>query len=259
MQSHLNEDRCLDLIRGFLSPEERERILAHMQACAECETLFVRHLADEERLRARGALRATPDGRLKLEPYLTEEPATAPDSRRQSLRRFLRPALGVASTAAAVVVLLLLSPRQAGDDPAAMLRPMPALGEQVRLRSDPPYGQDEAFALGVDAYERGDLHTAVKRLERATTTGGPGRLEALRRIYLGSAYARLGQFDEAAQVLETVPFVSVPDPWGGEGRWTLYVAYKSLQRDALAQAILEELSREPGQFGDRARDALNRH
>jgi tetratricopeptide (TPR) repeat protein len=218
--------------------------------------MFVQWAAHQERVRARGALRATPDGQLSVEPYLTEEQGTTPPVGGFSWRRFFRPAFGVAAAAAAAMVLLLVIPRSGDDDFAAMLQPMTELGEEVRLRSDPPTGQEETFAGGVDAYERGDLRAAVDLLEDADVTS---RLDNLRRVYLGSAYARLGEYEEAVRVLEKVSFVSVPDPWGGEGRWTLYVAYRASRRDAEAEAILEELAREPGEFGDRARDALNEH
>jgi tetratricopeptide (TPR) repeat protein len=135
-----------------------------------------------------------------------------------------------------------------------MLQPMPQLGEELRLRSDPPTSKDEAFARGIDAYERGDLRAAVDFLDGADVTS---RLYDLRRVYLGSSYARLGEYEDAARTLEAVSFASVPDPWGGEGRWTLYVAYRALGREAKAASLLEEFAREPGEFGDRARDALN--
>ena len=274
MQSHLTEDLYLDLFRGFLSPEERDRVLAHVETCADCEKMFVQWAAHEERVRVRGALRAQPGGALTVEPYLTEDPAAseidpsevelgqdavtqrpatkAPD-RGFSWRRFFRPAFGVAAAAAAAVVLLLVMPRLGDDDLATMLQPMPQLGEEVRLRSDPPTGQEESFVDGVAAYEQGDLRAAVDLLEDADVTS---RLDNLRRVYLGSAYTRLGEYEEAVRVLEAVSFVSVPDPWGGEGQWTLYVSYRALGRDAEAEAILEELAREPGEFGERARDAL---
>lgn len=83
-----------------------------------------------------------------------------------------------------------------------------------------------------------------------------GQRENLRRIYLGSALARQGAYDGAVEILEPVPFHAVPDPWAGEGRWTLYVAYAASGQASEAEALLNELSREPGPFGDRARGAL---
>lgn len=166
----------------------------------------------------------------------------------------MRPAVAVAAVAAAAVALFVILPTQRHDSMSQLLHPMADLGEEVHLRSDSQTGQGEEIQKGIKAYLDGDLRGAVNLLGNAAATG---QLDNLRRVYLGSAYARLGEYDRAVQVLETVPFISVPDPWGGEGRWTLYVACRALGRDQEAESILEELAREPGEFGDRAREVLN--
>jgi hypothetical protein len=130
---------------------------------------------------------------------------------------------------------------------------MADLGEEIHLRNDVQPGVSEKLQQGIEAYSSGDLRGAADLLENTEVTG---QLDNLRRLYLGSAYARLGEYHRAVQELESVTFISVPDPWGGEGRWTLYVALRALVRDEEAKSILEELAREPGEFGDRAREAL---
>ncbi len=275
LNEHINEDLCLDLLRGFLTADERDRALAHAAACAACEKLFALSAAQEERVRARGALSVQPGGEIAVEPYLQNEPAASeiewveedrPESTtpeyaakaRQpavpSWKRFLRPAFGMAAVAAAIVVLFLVIPKQDQDQSSSLLRPMADLGEEIHLRSDARTGESDNLQKGIEAYAGDDLRRAVDLLENAEATG---QLDNLRRVYLGSACARLGEYEDAVNALKTVSFISIPDPWGGEGRWTLYVSLRALGRDEEAQSILVELAREPGQFGDRAREVLS--
>lgn len=275
MSKHLNEDTCLDLLRGFLRADERERVLAHTSTCAACEKLFAQSAAREERVRARGALSVQPGGEIVVEPYLPKEPAASEIERVEAERaesegpqyttrtrrtstpywkRIFRPAFGVAAAAAAAVVLLLVLPGRDRDTVSALLHPLANLGEEVHVRSDAQTGENANLRQGIDAYTSGDMRGAADLLENAEAAG---QLDNLRRVFLGSSYARLGEYQNAVDVLESVSFISVPDPWGGEGRWTLYVAYRALGRDEEAHTILEELAREPGQFGDRAREALS--
>lgn len=274
LNEHLNEDICLDLLRGFLTAEERDQALTHASTCAACEKLFAQAAGQEERVRARGALNVQPGGAIALEPYMPMEPAAAeieraeaeaaePASRQHPARarqttvptwkRFFRPTLAAAAVAAAAVVLFLVIPRQDQGSLSDLLQPMANLGEEVHLRSESPTGESGNLPKGIEAYKSGDLRRAADLLNN---TEANGQLDNLRRVYLGSAYARLGEYEKAVHALETVPFISVPDPWGGEGRWTLYVALRAIGREKEADSLLERLAREPGQFGDRAREAL---
>jgi hypothetical protein len=252
---HLDEDVCIDLLRGLLSAEQRDAVLEHVETCPDCERMFARHAALEERLRARGALKVQTDGSVALEPGIPGDSAAcespSPSSARViPFKRYFRVA-AVAAAAAAVILIIVVPGLQRSPIPAS-LRPVPGVGEQIHLRSEPEVAADASFDRGIDAYARNDLQAAVELLRKADVTGQP---ENLRRIYLGSALARLGDFEGAVEILEPVPFHTVPDPWGGEGRWTLYVAYAATGLASEAEALLNELSREPGPFGDRAREA----
>jgi hypothetical protein len=77
----------------------------------------------------------------------------------------------------------------------------------------------------------------------------------VRKVYLGSALALRGRHREAVAVLESLDLWLLPDPWGAEGLWTLSVELRAMGKIARADAILGELTREPGPVGDRARAA----
>lgn len=256
MTRHLTEDDCLDLLRGLLDKTRHDAALEHLGTCAACERMFAAHAAREERLRARGGLAVRPDGSVAVEPGTTAGSTAEPaDTRGRPrvfpFRRYFRAAAVAAAAAAVILMFVLPGTLQPPDTPG--LHSLPGPGEQVYLRGEPRPDMPDVLRSGIDAYSRGELRSAVELLIGATVSG---QRENLRRIYLGSALARLGDFEAAVAALEPVPFRTVPDPWAGEGRWTLYVAYAASGQTSEAEALLNELSREPGPFGDRARDAL---
>lgn len=257
MAHHLDEDACLDLVCGLLGVTERERALEHIAACPACERMFMRAAGHAERVRARGNIEVLMDGTVtltRMQPSATvsDQPEfPQKNSRVVPIRRFARFA---AVTAAAAAVLLMITVRELHHSPAdERLRSLPALGEPVTLRSTPATAADERLGTAAEAYARGDLREVVRRLQNEEFSG---QADVLRRIYLGSALARLGDFNGAVAILESIPFESVPDPWGGEARWTLYVALSAIGRTSDADTLLTELARQPGEFGDRARAAL---
>jgi tetratricopeptide (TPR) repeat protein len=252
---HLTEDDCLDLLHGLLSADRRATALEHVSTCAACEQMFADHAAYDERLRARGELQLQPDGTVALGPRITAdssayESESPSRSRVIPIRRYFQ--VGAVAAAAAAVILMLVLPGSQQSPTIKSLRPVPGVGEQIHLRSEPGSVWDKNFERGIETYTRGDLRDAVDLLQKSEVTG---QRDNLRRIYLGNALARLGDFEGAVKILEPVPFHAVPDPWAGEGRWTLYVAYAATGQASEAEALLNELSREPGEFGDRAREA----
>jgi hypothetical protein len=85
-----------------------------------------------------------------------------------------------------------------------------------------------------------------------------GSLEGVRAVYLGSALALSGRYGEAADVLRGVSLTAIPDPWGREARWTLYVALVECGRGQAADSLLKSLAEEPGEIGRRARGMMRR-
>lgn len=235
---HFSENTCLDLLGGFLADTERNAAVAHLESCAECERLFMEWAAYRERLRSRPVAQAVvvrSSGRFR---------------RLLSQSMWAAAALGVA---AAIVLVVSWRPFATTPEP---LEPhsLPTLRDRVQHRNSRlNWPEDLAEAIG--AYDASDDQRVVELL-------GEQRFdepwEARRRIYLASASARLGRFAVAAEILRDVDFDTVPDPWRGEAVWTLYVALRRCGNDREAIDVLQRLAAEKGEFGERAREELER-
>lgn len=254
---HLTEDQCLDLLRNLMPEAERETALSHLVVCADCEEFFRERFAEQERLRAAGELQRKADGGLtfeSIEPPVEEERPSLWDSVRRVIGSFRRPQVQIASglvVAAAIVVLLVL-PRQPSGPDFAELHWLPGHSEDLLFRTVlEAAGPD--FKEALEAYSRRDLNRAIDALERTNVTG---ILDAIRLIYLGSALTWDGQYEKAVEILTEVSAPAIPDPWGSEARWSLYVALKGSDQVASADSLLRVLSEEPGEVGARARGTL---
>lgn len=254
---HLDDDRRLDLLHGLLPDAERERALAHLEACAACEELLRADAAAHERLRARGAppaLAALPPRATAPSPAGPVRPAAA---RLRLAAAWRRPPVrwaAVAMAAAAVLALIVL-PRGGGDAWPALSR-LPAAGGEVLVRGgDGRTAPDGELGRALAAYERGDWDRAAELLSRLEA---PPALRTLRDVYLGSALAWQGNHRRAAAVLAPVAGAALPDPWGSEARWTLYVSLRRSGQEARADSLLAVLSREPFELGERARAERSR-
>ena len=129
-----------------------------------------------------------------------------------------------------------------------------AAGVPSRNALIPSRGADDPFSqellAGLEAYSRDDLGLSVLLLDKAQVTG---QLETLRRLYLGSALARQGEYVRAARLLRNMAITELPDPWSMEGRWTLYVALKGSGETTAADSLLTVLRQDAGELGARAR------
>lgn len=253
--AHLDEDRCLDLLAGYLPAAEQDGILAHLAGCPACEELFRQRAAERERLRA-----------MAPEP-IRERPSPAPFRAVESaalsapspwgrLRRWLSPGpgLGMAiggATAAAIAMVVILSRPWGGstEDPAQLLRWLPPPAEIVQLRGAAG-GQDAQVLDGIAAYTRRDLVTARQHLMTASASGP---METLRKIYLGSILVRSGEYREAESLLAGPELDGVPEPMKSEARWSLYVAWIGAGRRTSADSLLRILCGAPGEIGECAR------
>jgi hypothetical protein len=272
---HLDEDLCRDLLSGFLSNAEREEVLAHVATCPTCERLFAERVLEREHLRASRTFRVDPEGELAVEkhevgvaPVRAEEgplrvresddaPMPSPlwelwaKIRTAAHTVLQRPQHRYATGLVAVVTILLIIfwPRQMDRPDDLLLRWLPESTGDLQIRATTE-AVDADLAAGFEAYANHDAQTAIALLRDAEATG---RLEMLRKIYLGNALAWEGKYTDAAGILRTVRARILPDPWGSETRWTLYVALRESGDQAAADSLLRVLATERGEVGDRAR------
>jgi hypothetical protein len=235
---HPDDDACFDLILGLLPEVEASSVLGHLENCLECEERFRQMAAEWEGLSV----------------HPGETSAARADERTQWWRtialNFGRPRtrFAVAAGLAAILVFMLL-PETAQDPNRRFLGKLPALGTEMQQRAGDADVSGE-FSASLESYDRGDFDAAAGIL-RDTRVSGPAA--AFRDIYLASALAWTGAYGAAVEVLETVPFDLVPEPWSGEARWTLFVALRGAGHDARADSLLREMERETGVIGERAR------
>lgn len=283
---HLTEGVCRALLNALLSPAEREAVVSHIAACPACEKLFKEKAIERENLRAAIALRFGPDGKVifdRLHERIGSESAEvdgiAPDEipndqteivqteareirgqlsgtlaglwikLRAGLRR-PRYGFGLGLTAAAILLVLVWPQEQGAPNAALRWLPISAAGASVRASVEAISNQD--LAAGLDAYAARDLDRAIRVLQ---TTEATGQQEAARRIFLANALAWNGEHADAVSILRTVDAWTLPDPWGSEARWTLYVSLRECGQEAAADSLLRVLAQERGEVGDRARRA----
>ncbi|GEM_PF-3228318 len=258
---HVSDDTLLDLLHHLLSESEAGQVLTHLAACPGCEDRFRERVAEQERLRATRVLRVAPGGGLVIERPTPEIPGQveAGGGMWNALGRrwagfvegFRRPQYRWAGglVVAVAVLLLVLVPRFGGLSGGDGLVWLPNSFDDARYRSSSPGVLDGDLASGLEAYANRDIDRAIRFLGRAEASGA---LETVRKVYLGSALAWKGEYERAADVLEGVASRALPDPWGREAWWTLYVALKKSGRTAEADSLLSVLAAEPGDIGDRA-------
>jgi hypothetical protein len=229
---HLGEDQLLDLAHGALDATREAPLLAHIQACEECESRLRKVAADRERFRVRGeALRR---------------------GRPAGPRRFTRP-LRLLVPAFAVVLALAFWRTRGGDESPAGFPWLPDASSLLVTRDGNAAGGDERLREGLADYTNRDPAAAIEALGRATASG---TFESVRRVYLGSALAQVGRREEAAAILEHTPLEQLPEPWRSEGGWTLAVLWRARGNAAGADSLFTILAEGAGPVAGRAKHAL---
>lgn len=265
---HLDEHLILDFLQGLLSSTEAGAVLSHMVDCPACERLFKERAKEAECLDATKVLRFTPDGELRVERRGAALREPRPEIRRLEflpngwkgiLAGFSRPRVRLAGVLAAAVVVLLVGWvyfSGTRDDPRLfMLRPFSFQLQPREVTNALPV---EDLTTGLEAYSEKDFERAIEYLENAGASELSDVHETVRIIYLGSALAWNGRYEEAAELLEKVPFPLVPGEWGGEAHWTLYVSLRATGKEARADSLLHILAGRSGEVGERARRLLSR-
>lgn len=255
--AHLNDDELLDLAHGLR--EAMSGNLAHLKECARCESRF-RSLASE---RARLLIRPRPlltAGGIELASVATLPFGGGGTSPRDGLNlksRLLLTRLVGFGLAAAIFLVALFALRVGPQrKPTGFWLPPPT---EEALRSDAgAWASDPEIAGALEAYERHDVTGALARFRALAPDRGSDYFNSLRALYLASLLTRSGEDAEAQKTLEAVDMNSLPEPWRGRARFILQDSYRHQGRAAAADSLLRLLADQPGELGERARDALGR-
>jgi len=215
--SHLLDYEQIDLIEGLLGATGREQALEHLEECAGCEAHFRRLAAQREW------------ARVSIPPM-----SLAP---RKTWRT---PALRYILPFAAAALLAWLWLRPEGSTPQNLPTLPPPGTELLHRNVDAPEGW---FRAGLDAYARGDYQRAASELEREHSANDEG-WELQRRVYLGSALARLGRYREAIVELESLDFDVLPDPWREQTLITFGVSLCLAGHSAGLESLLDRIADE---------------
>ena len=211
---HLGDGQCADLVLGLVPGEARELWLNHAAGCPECEARLKSHLGAVERGRAEWRAR-TPRGSVlpRAIPY----------------RGTPLVALAAAAVLAVAIALPLLdrSPASSVSNPW-----LTGLGESVRTRGGDV--EDPHLTLGMQAYAAHDLRSADRELTKARATGAS---ESMRRLYLAHVRLSLGRSLESVELLSSLNWRSIPEPYRREGVELLARALRAGGKIAAADSI----------------------
>jgi hypothetical protein len=255
---HLDEDRCLDLLHGLLEGPEAEAIVAHVAACAACESLLRGRAGERERIRAQStAYRPT---------LVVGTNGATPRDSGAPIRKIHASEWRVLVPWAIAASILLIAGRgtlrffgNSHGNSAAQIAPawiaVPHDGVANRdARSD---SADALVDRGLAAYETHDFETAVRLLAAAKPDG---EMDLVRVVFLASALTWKGDTESVAtaeRLLASVPIDDLPDPWRSEALWTRCVVLRHQNKGAEASTLLKALSSRTDAIGERARKALD--
>lgn len=230
------EDRILDLVQGFLTEDEARELLSEIRGDARAEQWLLSSARGWERARAQGP----------PHPHVVPQEIGARIRGWLGMRRTWAWGFGLAAALLAVVLLL-------PDRSTPSYVALPGNWEELHLRSEGRLSPE--LREGLVAYSDGDWRRAIGLLRDAPADGAT---DLLRRVYLASALAFSNRPADALVELEDVPLDRLPQPWGGEARWTRAIALRDLGRTSEARDALLEIADEPGALGERARQILSR-
>lgn len=235
-ETHVSEDRMIDIVYGLVEGGERTQLLGHITECTECEARFRVVAGGREQALARPAPRIR-NGRIRI-------------PGRGGLHK--RSLGGVALVAVfALAVILPFALRQAVPHVPEPYW-LPVEDAQMLLRTQP---QDipEGYRDGLEAYRTRNVELARELLDRPYgLTGGP---ETRRLLYLASAHLHADAPHDAVAIIEQMPLEALPAPWRQRAQWMLYSALVATGDHDGAKDVLQELVRDPGEFEAEVRAA----
>lgn len=205
---HLSDAHCADLVLGLCDASRRAAADAHVRECAACR----------ERLRAHAgaSVRARADAAAGVGIRLV-----------RGRSRAWRWAAAAAVVIVAAAALLVRAPVR---DPAPAWLSSP--DDIVTTRAEGSL--DPALLDGLRAYARRDLPAAIAGLDAARANGAP---EQARRLYLGHALHASGRYERAAEVLQSLDWDLLPEPWRSDARRTLAAAWRAGGQHARADSL----------------------
>jgi hypothetical protein len=164
----------------------------------------------------------------------------------------------VAALTAATVAVAIGVTRFARHEPAPLplavdaagLHRLPDAHPRSAIRNFGASPADSLVLAGLAAYGRRDLAAARRML---ATGGTIGRMDDVRRIYLGATLLELGDATGALATLRGLGTRFVPEPWKSETRWSLAMALAGTGARSAADSLLAVLASESGPVADRAR------
>ena len=253
---HLDEDRCLDLLNGLMSPEEKLKALAHMEACPACESLVRARVSEWERSRSEieeviGRLRVEGNLGAVRTPAIGFLGRLGAGLRTGFRRRLIRVSVGLAAAALAVFIARTVSRGPAGGPQLDLL---PDISADLRFRAEDTAPSGE-FAAGMAAYNKRDFAGAVELLRKAQV---PAAQTTFKDVYLGSALAWDGRYKEAIAVLRPLTTEALPEPWGAGVLWTYLVSLHRSGDHARADSLANVLAQQSDALGEKARRYLHR-
>ncbi len=212
------DDRTIDLTLGLLSGDEEQETLEAIAANRSIEEELAELTAVRETIRGLAGPKPSSSSRDKM-----------PGSIRQK-RRFPFPQMLAAALLGVILIRVFLDGGTQGT-----IAPLQVPLETNRLRG--ANGVESDLSRGLAVYEAGDYETAAQLLSDSPAYGAT---ETMRLIYLASAYNLVGRHDEAIEILETLPFETIPDPWGEEGLRNLLHALRETGQEGRADRLVEQ-------------------
>jgi hypothetical protein len=191
--SHLDDERCADLVLGLLKDTDRRAAVEHAARCLDCAARLRSHVA--------AAVRAAAD-----EPAASGAGLREPEAGRVVvLPRTARRGWLLLPAAAALVVVSLWLPRAGGPGRSGAGEWLPPPGEAVLARGEAPL--DGHLAAGFAAYARRELAAVERELSAVQAEGGA---EQARRLYLAHALLARGEHARALELLRSLDFRELP-------------------------------------------------
>ncbi|MGH9868522.1 MAG: hypothetical protein ACREAA_10215 [Candidatus Polarisedimenticolia bacterium] len=242
-ETHVSDDRLIDLVLELPEPGEQRRALDHVLACPACEKRFQELCRESELLRGL----AGPAG-ITLQRPSTGRAARASHHPPPAARSRLVAWAGAAAAGILVVAAMVFWPR----NERRLDYWLPVEQERIVARSGSADAANRAVREAIDAYRRHETSRVVELLQGSAALNEHEPL----KLILASALVWERRPDQARALLAELKVETLPLPARDRARWILATALRQSGDDAAARAILADLASRPGELSDRAAGQL---